>query len=211
MTVGTKAVAVGKALLIIGDSDERYTACEKHILVIPNLPNEAGKKQDSVYILQRYHDPKTTRNTWNTPNSLSVGSNGIPISFEELAETPDFRFEQDYLLEYGRPKGYEQEQYKFKAVDVRDLESEAEKLEALSRAVMLNLAGLMAKAEYEYEGDRWSSNITNIKTTPSMKNVAVYSVEVTDKDMSELGIYHKMPKALQTRIQNVYTHHALTK
>lgn len=217
MTVGTKAVAVGKALLIMGDTNERYSGgTEKHILVVPNLPNEVGKKKNEVFISFRYYDPadhSRSGNKWRSFEGIGL-NRGLPISVSEWDKIPDFRFETEYLLENGRPRGGQLKTHNIKAVDVKDLEEEAEKVEALSRQLTANLLKMSTTGKYEFpEGEsEWSaSTILSSSLEQSLTNISTHSVEITDKDMSDIGVYHKMPPALATRLQNVYTEYALTK
>lgn len=200
MTTGTKAQVVGKGLYIEtsnASNPDRYT----QIVVIPNLPDELGRKRDHTLVFSRVFDVRSSRNTWGYPTSIKT-SQGLPKLSKELVATG--KQPEDYYSSYY-PRMNEAK-VEVEELDM-DLLSDSEKAEAHSNTILLALLNSMSRDRSRYDRTSIESGgepyPQGLSRTWSFDTLAKsFAFEITDRDMLDLyNDSYKIPTSIVNRIK----------
>lgn len=198
MTTGTKAQVVGKALYLELQKDS-WTDDYYQVVIIPNLPDELGRKRDQTLIFSRTFYGRSSRNTWSYPTQIPT-TKGMPSLEElrELSKTTESPKADDY---YSRNwNGYNDNRFE---VEV----SEEATAEQHSNQIVMTLLDTISRetSVYDRMGAERGDNAYPKGFTRSWsfdKMAKSFAVEITDRDMLELyNDMYKIPSAVVNRIK----------
>lgn len=195
MAVGLKAQPVGKALLI-ETKDTRWSSGDRVIqtLVIPNLPDEYGKKSGNTIIVDRSYDPSYSRNSWGSFRRIPIEQGYLDR--EATSELP--ASEERYYGYYGNRS------LSKTGVELPDLSelSESQKAEAHANLIKDIVSELFVQQKSHYDHDLREWIHQPIEKHESAEFVQALPIEITDKDMTDLNGDYKVPPAVVKRIMN---------
>src|SRR5210317_505458 len=199
MTTGTKAQVVGKALYLElqrdGWIDDYY-----QVIIIPNLPDELGRKRNHTLIFTRTFYARSSRDGWSYPTEVPTTS-GLP-SMEELAELAKTSKTAPVVDDYWSRKN---SGYYDNFFEVEELEEPT--AEQHSNKVIMTLIDSISRETSSYDSmgaERGENPYPKGFTRAwSFSKVAkTFSVEITDRDMLELyNDKYKVPSAVVNRIK----------
>jgi len=214
--MATKALPVGKGLLLQVKNTRRGGDSHKQVLIVPNLPNETGDKSGETMLFSRHYDPTHSRNEWTRhPQYHARGAeltidSGLTVPLSDLTQMEDEQEEDEYY--YSAPRTATQKKVTLKALS--ELEDD-EKPEAHYQLILATVLDQFIEAKSKWNKDEkdWDffevvPNYTS-STDTVIPKVNAYPIEITDRDMTEIQKMKKIPSALAKRIQNVYLRPAL--
>lgn len=195
---GIKAQAVGKALFIESKRAE-YGSGDHYnqLVIIPNLPNEYGKKSGQTTIYKRHFSPSYSRNGWDYGHKLplELGADSI-----QSLDSQDEVIELDH---YGAPLNRNRWSSGSKSVELTDTENLTEVSEkGLAHANLMLLGALdyliSEDNDWNEELIKWNSvSYKLLDETPT-----IVPIEITDKDMTDIMSDNKIPQAVIRRLMN---------
>jgi len=201
MTTGTKAQVVGKALYIELTKDS-WTDDYYQVVIIPNLPDELGRKRDNTLIFTRTFYGRYSRNSWSNPTRIATSEGLSNIEeLRELAKTAKSpEVEQGSYYSSISWVGYNNNHFEVE-------QPEEPTAEQHSNKVVMELIDTISRetSTYDRMGAERGENPYPKGYTRSWsfdKVAKTFSVEVTDRDMLELyNDSYKIPSAVVNRIK----------
>lgn len=206
MTTGTKAQVVGKGLYLELSKTswgDRY----QQVLIIPNLPDELGRKRGHSLLFTRGVDVRYSRNSWSSPTTITtdLGILGDLSAIVQSSES-DPNDESGWATYYPR---VDENKVAVEASLGEEL-SELEKAEAHANLLLLQVAMILSRDTSDY--DREGMRRDGVKGIPYPKGFSrtwsydkvdkMFAFDITDRDMVELyNDYYKVPSALANRIK----------
>jgi hypothetical protein len=202
MTTGTKAQVVGKGLYIEtsnSSNPDRYT----QILVIPNLPDELGRKRNHTLVFSRVFDIRSSRNSWSYPTAIALDT-GIPKLEKSLLDMPNTKVGDDYMSSYY-PRMSESK-VEIETLDM-DLIAEGEKAGAHANSVLLVLVNHMSRDRSRYDkmsveqgGEPYPDGFERVWNFDTLAKS--FAFEITDRDMLDLyNDHYKVPSSIVNRVK----------
>lgn len=202
MTTGTKAQVVGKGLYIetaYSSNTDRYN----QILVIPNLPDELGRKRNHTLIFQRVFDIRSSRNSWSYPTAVTTET-GIPKLDKSLLDMPTSKVGDDYMSTYYPRMNESKVEIETLSMD---LLAEAEKAEAHANALLLALVNQMSRDRSRYDkmnvergGEPYPDGFERAWNFDTLAKS--FAFEITDRDMLDLyNDHYKVPSSIANRVK----------
>tara|TARA_B110000503_G_scaffold14157_1_gene19317 strand:- start:4963 stop:5577 length:615 start_codon:yes stop_codon:yes gene_type:complete len=198
MAVGIKAQSVGKALFIeaerLGYSGSDHF---NQLIIIPNLPNEYGKKSGHTTIYKRHFSPSYSRNGWDYGNKLP-----ITLGADTLASL-DSQEETIELDHYGAPVNrnrWNNETKEVTILNTDEITELADKAGAHANALILGILDSLVSDDSEWNEELLKWDRVGYKLLD--ENPTIVPIEITDKDMTDLMADSKIPQAVIRRIMN---------
>lgn len=194
MAVGIKAQTVGKALFI---EVQRHGDNVNQLIVVPNLPNEYGKKSGATTIYKRNFSPSYSRNSWDygTKISVSLGADSL--------DSLDSQHEEVELDHYGAPRIRNRWYAESKKVTLKNLDElteETEKAEAHANMVLLTTFDSLVNSDNEWSEELLQFTKVDYKLVD--ESPLMVPIEITDKDMTDIMAENKLPQAVIRRLMN---------
>ena len=196
MAVGVKAQTIGKAIFIELSRNKGMSDQTNQVLIIPDLPNEYGKKAGSTVIFKRSFSPSWSRNSWDygTRVSTTLGT-GTMAELDEQHEEIELDF-------YGAPRQRNRWSAGSKVITLSNFDelTNEQKVKAHANFVMLHALDSMVS-----EDNEWSEELvklTKVGYKVLDETPLIIPIEITDKDMTDLMADSKVPQALVRRLMN---------